>query len=108
MDIALRIKELLGPTAMSQEELAHRVGITISGFHRMNSAGDYKLSVLRKIAKELKTSVSYLIGESADPVGNYLAAEASSWKDKRIADLEEIVGLQKTRIKELEGNKQKA
>lgn len=67
MTIGERIDERLKAIGISQAELARRVGVgqsTINGLIRGESRGSKHLHV---IARTLRTSPAYLIGETEDP-----------------------------------------
>jgi len=67
MTVGERIDERLKAIGISQAELARRVGVgqsTINGLIRGESRGSKHLHV---IARTLRTSPAYLIGETEDP-----------------------------------------
>lgn len=63
---AERLIDLLMDNEMSQAELARRVGITSTAINNIIKRGSGS-SYLPKIAKELRTSPQYLMGEIDDP-----------------------------------------
>lgn len=68
-DISRRIAKLRELLGITQTELAHKIGITPQAVQKWESGGAPKGSRLLAVAKELKTSVEYLLtgyGESTN------------------------------------------
>lgn len=71
MTLGHRLEERLHAKRMSQSELARRVGTRQSTISGLVKGGSRSSSYLHKIARELETSVEYLVGETDDPSENY-------------------------------------
>lgn len=61
--LKLRMEEL----AISQSELARRVGVSQTTIYKLVSGDGYGSKYLHKIARELETTAAYLSGETDDP-----------------------------------------
>lgn len=61
--LKLRMEEL----AISQSELARRVGVSQTTIYKLVSGDGYGSKYLHKIARELSTTAAYLSGETDDP-----------------------------------------
>lgn len=57
----LRIADMRKAMGLSQDELAHRVGIGRQALSAIENGGDFKVSVLRKIAVVLNCSTDELL-----------------------------------------------
>ncbi|KPF76746.1 hypothetical protein IP68_02300 [Blastomonas sp. AAP25] len=53
--------------AISQSELARRVGVSQTTIYKLVSGDGYGSKYLHKIARELQTTAAYLSGETDDP-----------------------------------------
>jgi len=53
--------------AISQSELARRVGVSQTTIYKLVSGDGYGSKYLHKIARELRTTAAYLSGETDDP-----------------------------------------
>ena len=60
-DRGLRIAERRKQLGLSQDELAHRIGIGRQALSAIENGGDFKVSVLRKIAVVLNCSTDELL-----------------------------------------------
>ena len=70
MALGNRISERLTAVGMSQAELARRVGVTQPSINHLIKRGVGGSSHLHKIARELRTTPEYLIGEIDDPASD--------------------------------------
>lgn len=61
--LKLRMEEL----AISQSELARRVGVSQTTIYKLVSGDGYGSKYLHRIARELSTTAAYLSGETDDP-----------------------------------------
>ena len=69
--IGMRIKECRVKMGMTQDELAERLltkKSTVSAYE--NDKIDIKISILKQVAKELDTTVFYLVGEQDEDISN--------------------------------------
>ena len=82
MTLGPRIQRRLDEIGISQAELARRVGIRQSTLNSLIKGDSRTSRSLLKIARELRTTPSFLIGESDDP-GDALAAEPDLDTDSR-------------------------
>ena len=71
MTLGERLEERLHAKRMSQSELARRVGTRQSTISGLVKGGSRSSSYLHEIARELETSVEYLLGETDDPSEHY-------------------------------------
>ncbi|WP_448660341.1 XRE family transcriptional regulator [Sphingomonas sp. CJ99] len=62
-----RLKRLIEECGLSQSELARRVGISQASVNKLTSGEGQGSKYLHHIARELGTSVEYLLGETDDP-----------------------------------------
>lgn len=67
MSLGARIEERLEKVGISQAELARRVGLRQSTVNSLIRGDSRSSRSILQIARELKTTPSYLIGETDDP-----------------------------------------
>ncbi|PVX30949.1 helix-turn-helix domain-containing protein [Sphingomonas pokkalii] len=64
---AERFRSLLAERGISQSELARRVGISQTAVNKLATGGAYGTKHIHLIARALRTSPSFLLGETDDP-----------------------------------------
>lgn len=64
---AERFRSLLAERGISQSELARRVGISQTAVNKLATGGAYGTKHIHLIARTLRTSPSFLLGETDDP-----------------------------------------
>lgn len=87
MDVNKIIREYLKSKGVSQFELAKLTGISQPNIHRLLNANDIKISQLSKITKALKLPITYFFDGK-----EHVANEEIDGYNKRIAELEEMLG----------------
>jgi transcriptional regulator with XRE-family HTH domain len=62
-----RFRSLLAERGMSQSELARKIGISQTAVNKLATGGAYGTKHIHLIARALRTSPSFLLGETDDP-----------------------------------------
>lgn len=68
--IAERLERLMADRALSQSELARRVGVSQQTIFKLVRGESYGSRYIHRIARALETSPSYLEGETDDPTAD--------------------------------------
>lgn len=81
-----RLRELLNDRALSQSELARRVGVRQPTIFKLTSGNSRNSVYLPRIASELGTTIAYLTGETDDPDGEVPTQEPIDSETREIID----------------------
>jgi len=79
MIIGERIETLLNERGWSQAELARRVGVSQQTIWKLISGGSRQSKYLVPIARALRTTPEYLMGETDDPASNKVGEAQQTW-----------------------------
>ncbi|MES2396227.1 MAG: helix-turn-helix transcriptional regulator [Bacteroidota bacterium] len=97
MDVNKKILEYLKKERISQSELADKTGITQQNLNRLLNAENIKVSQMLEITKALMLPSTYFIDGKVQASNDEI-----EWRNKRIAELEEMLKDKKRIIDERE------